>query len=56
MQDASEICHYPEIIREALRLELNVIFRLEHVTEFSVLSKRKFSLAVNKFSTVGKNI
>ena len=33
MQDANEICHYPELVGESLRLELNSINPLENVTE-----------------------
>ena len=33
MQDATEKCHYPELVEEQLRLELNFTFPLEHVTE-----------------------
>ena len=37
MQDATENCHYPELVGEPLRLELNFTFPLEYVTEFFVL-------------------
>ena len=56
MQDATENCHYPELIREPLRLELNFTFPLEHVTELIVLGQRMSSVAVDKFGVVGKNI
>ena len=56
MQDATENCHYPEIVGEPLRLELNFTFPLEHVTELIVLGGRKSSVAVVKFGVVGKNI
>ena len=56
MQDATEICHYPELVGESLRLELNIIFPLEHVTELVVLGERLSSVAVYKFGLVGKNI
>ena len=56
MQDATESCHYPELVGEPLRLELNFIFPLEHVTDFIVLGKRMSSVAVDKFGVVGKNI
>ena len=36
MQDATENCHYPELVGEPLRLELNFTFPLEHVTELIV--------------------
>ena len=56
MQDATEKCHYPELIGEPLRLELNFTFFLEHVTELIVLGERICSVAVDKFGVVGKNI
>ena len=37
MQDATENCHYPELVGEPLRLELNFIFHLEQVAELIVL-------------------
>ena len=33
MQDATDNCHYPELVGEPLRLELNFTFLLKHVTE-----------------------
>ena len=56
MQDATEICPYPEPVGEPLRLELNFAFPLEHVTELIVLGERMSSFAVDKFGVVGKNI
>ena len=56
MQDATENCHYPELVGEPLRLELNFTFPLEHVTELIVLGKPMSSVAVDKFDIVGKNI
>ena len=56
MQDASENCHYTELIGEPLRLELNFTFPLEHITELIVLGERMSSVAVDKFGVVGKNI
>ena len=32
MQDATEICHYPELVGEQLRLEINFTQLLENVT------------------------
>ena len=55
-QDATENCHYPELVGEPLRLELNFIFPLGHVSELIVLGKRMSSVAVDKFGVVGKNI
>ena len=54
MQDATENCHYAELVGEPLRLELNFTFPLEHVTELIVLGERKPSVAVDKFVVVGK--
>ena len=54
MQDATEKCHYPELVREPLRL--NFTFPLEHVTELIVLGEQMSSVAVDKFVVVGKNI
>ena len=56
MQDATENCHYPELVGEPLRLELNFTFPLELVTELIVLVERMSSVAVDKFGVVGKNI
>ena len=44
MQDATENCHYPELLGEPQRLELNFIFPLEHVTELIVLGERMSSV------------
>ena len=56
MQDATEICHYPERVGEPLRLELNFTHPLENVTELIVLGERMSSVAVDKFGVVGKNV
>ena len=56
MQDATENCHYPELVGEELRLELNFIFPIEHANEHIVLGERMSSVAVDKFGFVGKNI
>ena len=56
LQDATENCHYPELVGEPLRLELNFTFPLEHVTELIVLRERMSSVAVDKFGVVGKII
>ena len=54
MQDATENCYYTELVGELLRLELNFIFPLAHVTEVIVLGKGMSSVAVDKFGVVGK--
>ena len=56
MQDATEHCHYPELIGEAQRLELYFSSPLEIVTEVIVLGERMSSVAVDKFGVVGKNL
>ena len=56
MQDATENCHYLEVVGEPLRLELNFTFPLEHVTELIVLGERMSSVAVDKIGVFGKNI
>ena len=56
MRDASEHCHYPEIIGEPLRLELYFSSSLENVTEVSVLGDRVSCVALDKFRVVGKNL
>ena len=55
MQDATENCHYPELVGEPLRLEISFTNPLENVTEFIVLCERMSSVAVGKFGVVGKN-
>ena len=54
MQDATENCHYPELVREPPRLELNFTFPQQHVTELSVLGERMSLIAVDKIGVVGK--
>ena len=56
MPDATKTCHYPELVGEPLRLELNFTFPLGHVTELILVGERMSSVAVDKFGVVGKNI
>ena len=56
MQDATENCHYPELVGEPMRLELKFTNPLENVTELIVLGERMSSLAVEKLGNVGKNV
>ena len=56
MQDATEHCHYPELIREPLGLELYFSSPLEKVTEVFVLGERMSCVAVDKFGVVAKNL
>ena len=52
MQDATEHCHYPKLIREPLRLELYFSSPLDNVTEVIVMGERMSSVAVDKFGVV----
>ena len=54
IQDATENCHYPELVGEPLSLVLNFTFPLEHVTGLIVLGDRMSSVAVDMFGFVGK--
>ena len=56
MQDATENCHYPELVGEPLRLEINFTNPLENVTELIVFGEGMSSVAVDKFGVVGKNV
>ena len=55
MQDATEHCHYPELIGEPLRLELYFSSPLENVTEVIVLGEHMSCVAVDKFGVLRKN-
>ena len=54
IQDGTENFHYPEIVGEPLRLELNFTHLLENVSELIILGERMSSVAVDKFGVVGK--
>ena len=57
MQDATEKCHYPKLVGEPLRLEINFTFPLEYVTELALLGGgRRSFVAVQKLRDVKKNI
>ena len=56
MQEATENCHYLELVGEPLRLELIFTHPLENVTELFVLGERMSSVAVDKFGVVGNNM
>ena len=47
-QDATEKCHYSELVGEPLRLVLNFTLPLEHTTELIVLGERMSSVAVDQ--------
>ena len=54
IQDSTETSHYPELVGEPQRLELNFTFPLEHVTEIIVLGEWMSSMAVIKFGVPEK--
>ena len=56
MQDATEICHYRQLVGQPLRLELNFTFPLEYVTELILMGERLSLVAADRFGIVGKNI
>ena len=56
IQDSNEICHYPEVVGEPLRLELNNTSPLEHGAELIVWDERMSSVAVDTFGVVGKKM
>ena len=56
MQDATQKCHYPELVEEPLRLGLNFTNPLENVSELIVFGERMSSVAVDKFGVSGKNV
>ena len=56
MQDATENCHYRELVGEPLRLELIFTNALENVTELIVLGERMSLVAVDNFGVVAKNV
>ena len=56
MQDATEHCHYPELIGEPLRLELYFGSPLENKAEVIVLGERMSCVAVDMFGVVGKKL
>ena len=47
MREAAENSQYPELVGEPLRVEQNVCFSLEHVTQLIVLEKRTSSVALD---------
>ena len=56
IQEATEKCHYPELVEELRGLELNFTRPLENFTKLIVLGERMSSVAVGKFGVVGKNV
>ena len=56
MQGTTDKCHYLELLGEPLILEVNFSHFLENLIEFTVLSEKMSSVAVDKFGVVGKNV
>ena len=56
MEDATENCHYAEIVGNTLRLEFNLTCPPEHLTELIVMGERMTSVALDMIGVVGKNI
>ena len=54
MQDATENCHYPELVGEPQRLEPNFTFPLEFVSEPIVLGERMSPIALDKLLLLEK--
>ena len=55
-QDATENCHYPELVGEPLKLELNFTNPLRNVTELIVMGEQKSSVAIDNLGVVGKKV
>ena len=55
MHNATENCHYPELVEKPLWLELNFTQPLENVTQFNVMCEPMW-VAVDKFGVVGKKV
>ena len=56
MQNATEYCHYPDLVGQPLRVELYFSSLLVNVTEVNVLGEQLSSIAVKEFGVVGKNL
>ena len=56
IQVATEHCHLPEQVGEALSMELNFTFLFEYKTELIVLAEGMSSVEVDKFGIDGKII
>ena len=56
MQDPNEKCHYPELVGQPVRPELNFTHPLENFTKLIVLGERMSWVTVDKFFVVGKNV
>ena len=56
MQNATENCHYLKLVGEQVRLELNFLFPLHHVTKLLEVGERVSSVVVEKFANFGGTI
>ena len=56
MREATEKCHYLELVGEPPKLELNFTILLEYTTNFNLLRELMFSDAVDKFTAVEKKM
>ena len=56
MQDATEHCHYFEVVEDLLRWELYRCSPLVKVTEVIGLGERMSSVAIDKFDVVGESL
>ena len=54
MRDATENCHYPELVGEPVRLELNFTSPLEHNTELIVLENERLRLQLTSLVLLEK--
>ena len=55
-QEATENCHYLELVGEPLRLELIFTHPLENITQLILLGEKMSSVAADMFGVVGKNV
>ena len=55
MQDSTDSFHYPELVGEPLRLELNFTFPPENVTELLVLGNESLLLQSTSLELFEKN-
>ena len=56
LQDAGENIHYPELSGGSIRLEMFFKRPLRNVTEIIVLGERMYTVKIDQFGTVAKNV
>ena len=56
LQDATENCHYSELVEKLQKSKLNFTYPQEHITEHFAMGEQLFSVANDKFANVGKKI